>query len=339
MKNLFVLLVFSVFACFSVSVQYTLDFNDSQTYSATCGAVNSTQWTVSNKCCSLLIPDLIVADPANTSIPVYMTINQSGNLEPEDSIVFMYQINSDPWVLDTVVYGDGGTSVRVINETISTRYNDTLRLVIVAECDKDNEFWSIKSGEIELDYVVLESALPVEMMYFNADYNRVDNAVSLLWATASENNSSHFVVSRSVDAKSFEEIAWVGAAGNSSIINEYEYTDVFVPNFSTVYYKLTQYDFDGSSYDKDIIAVLIENGMQMVEVQSSENYFIANVNVPVNESAVLSIIDITGKLIYETEIFSGNPITRIDAELLKNQIYILSVRTSLGLESVKFYAR
>ncbi len=68
---------------------------------------------------------------------------------------------------------------------------------------------------------------------------------SIIWSTLSEMNSSHFVIERSTDGRNFEEVATVSASGESSEKTNYFYVDDL--EFSgTYYYRIEQFDFDGS---------------------------------------------------------------------------------------------
>lgn len=88
--------------------------------------------------------------------------------------------------------------------------------------------------------------VPVTLVSFDAA--RENNDVKLSWQTAQELNSDHFVVERSYDGTNFTNIATVDAAGNSSTILQYSYTDVNANSFGgRVYYRLKMLDTDGTS--------------------------------------------------------------------------------------------
>ena len=94
--------------------------------------------------------------------------------------------------------------------------------------------------------------LPVEFLSFDGKANKSD--VALSWSTASELNSSHFVVERSSDGQSFEPLGQVMAAGMATTTTAYAFTDTD-PGNGTNYYRLRQVDTDGTSQLTDIIAV------------------------------------------------------------------------------------
>ena len=84
--------------------------------------------------------------------------------------------------------------------------------------------------------------LPVELLYFTADKEPTYNLVH--WATASENNSSHFILERSTDGSEWRTIETVTAAGNSTEKLTYNIIDATHPA-TLNYYRLLQYDVDG----------------------------------------------------------------------------------------------
>jgi hypothetical protein len=99
-------------------------------------------------------------------------------------------------------------------------------------------------GEIE-EYTVRISnpiALPVELLYFEGKSYSTFN--SLKWATASEQNSSHFNVERSDDGENWKYLTTKQAANNSQSKINYTYLDNY-RNENVVYYRLIQYDIDG----------------------------------------------------------------------------------------------
>ena len=84
--------------------------------------------------------------------------------------------------------------------------------------------------------------LPVELLYFEGTvYPSFNN---LKWATASEYNSSHFIVEISIDGLNWIEIVNKPSAGNSIEKINYYYLDN-IDQFVLHYYRLVQHDIDG----------------------------------------------------------------------------------------------
>ncbi len=88
--------------------------------------------------------------------------------------------------------------------------------------------------------------LPVELIQFDVKPLPIHSAY-LNWTTASETNNSHFVIERSSNGYSFENVAEVNGAGNSQHFIQYDFTDHSIPsNLNVLYYRLKQVDFDGT---------------------------------------------------------------------------------------------
>lgn len=90
-----------------------------------------------------------------------------------------------------------------------------------------------------------EAGLPVTLISFNA--RAVENNALIEWQTTSEDNASHFEIERSLDARVFQKIGTVDAAGNSNALQKYNFTDrAFGNQGQTVYYRLRSVDLDGT---------------------------------------------------------------------------------------------
>ncbi|AZQ61307.1 T9SS type A sorting domain-containing protein [Flammeovirga pectinis] len=95
-----------------------------------------------------------------------------------------------------------------------------------------------------IKYKDKDKLLPVELSSFSCTQEVSFTAIN--WTTAQEINNSHFIIEKSYDKKNFEKIDEVDGQGNSNVVTEYE-IDVPTDKNKTVYYRLTQYDFDGKS--------------------------------------------------------------------------------------------
>ena len=84
--------------------------------------------------------------------------------------------------------------------------------------------------------------LPLSLISFTANYR--DGSTWLYWQTASEQNSSHFDIERSIDGINFLSIGNVIAAGNSSFIKNYDFNDQHSQK-GVNYYRLKMVDVDG----------------------------------------------------------------------------------------------
>ena len=103
----------------------------------------------------------------------------------------------------------------------------------------------------------LQTPLPVELTRFGGAW--VGNAAELSWATASEKNSSYFVVERSTNgASGYQAVGRVAAAGSSSS-RSYQLRDAEAGALATrlLYYRLRQVDADGREAFSAVVAVAV----------------------------------------------------------------------------------
>ncbi len=106
--------------------------------------------------------------------------------------------------------------------------------------------------------------LPVVLLDFTAAVKKYD--VQLSWQTASEVNSSHFVVERSLDNQQYTAIGNVAAKGFSSSRNNYGFLDNKPVNFDKpTYYRLAMVDRDGTKKYSKIISVTLKTSGSFVQ--------------------------------------------------------------------------
>ena len=98
--------------------------------------------------------------------------------------------------------------------------------------------------------------LPIELTGFTAALDKTQ--VMLKWATATETNNDFFTIERSRNGSSFETIATVDGAGNSTTEKSYSANDKS-PLEGTSYYRLKQTDLDGKFDYSTLIAVEYQN--------------------------------------------------------------------------------
>lgn len=122
--------------------------------------------------------------------------------------------------------------------------------------------WDVTPTVIGTD-VMNCTVLPVELLTFDAK-QRAEH-VDVLWSTASELNSSHFMVQRSADGNNFVDLGRVAAAGNSVQTLDYGFVDE-APLEGLSYYRLKQVDVDGSSVLSQVVTVVYGAGQRGLEL-------------------------------------------------------------------------
>ncbi|WP_221392562.1 M4 family metallopeptidase [Dyadobacter sp. NIV53] len=94
--------------------------------------------------------------------------------------------------------------------------------------------------------------LPVTLVRFEEKNTAEGNL--LFWETTAEVNNDYFSVERSSDGLIFSQVGKVTGAGNSSVKNNYRFTDAGFP-IGISYYRLKQVDKDGKFVNSRIISI------------------------------------------------------------------------------------
>ena len=145
------------------------------------------------------------------------------------------------------------------------------------------------------------TVLPVELLDFTAA--QMNNQYVLTnWTTTAEINNDYFIVDRSKDLQKWEEVGKVKGAGNSSVKNEYAFTDKN-PFAGTSYYRLKQVDFNGDSEYFGPVPVRLD-GIEITTIYPSPagDHISYSVVSSLEGNVTLTVLDMLGKkVIYKTE--------------------------------------
>jgi hypothetical protein len=99
---------------------------------------------------------------------------------------------------------------------------------------------------------VIAGQIPVELSNFNAIVNK--DFVTLNWTTITELNNYGFEIFRSFDVKSWQKIGFMSGYSTSTEKHFYSFID-YQNNGAKSYYKLKQFDHNGSYTFSEIIEV------------------------------------------------------------------------------------
>ncbi|WP_090157871.1 BspA family leucine-rich repeat surface protein [Dyadobacter soli] len=143
--------------------------------------------------------------------------------------------------------------------------------------------WTITDNGLDPNCMVL----PVKLVSFTAKA-LPDHTISLSWQTAQETGNDRFVVERSTDLVRFEQVAEIrDVAGNSNAIHTYQTIDP-APHPGTSYYRLAQYDLDGTRSYSRIVTVVVRSGDYVLYPNPVRNQsFHISIDEPVTASIQL----------------------------------------------------
>lgn len=171
--------------------------------------------------------------------------------------------------------------------------------------------------------------LPVELTQFAATCS--ESTTTINWQTASENNSAYFEVFKSRDGENWTSKTTTPAAGNSTSLINYSFTDI--NDASLVYYTLKQVDKDGQYKVYGPISVDCNNNNQLTIFPNPTTGEITLRGLELfNTISSLTINDINGTVVKELD----QTTTLFNLETLKAGVYFLTISAENKQEVVKF---
>ncbi|MBX9853555.1 MAG: T9SS type A sorting domain-containing protein [Cytophagaceae bacterium] len=175
--------------------------------------------------------------------------------------------------------------------------------------------------------VTVNCTLPVVYTYFNAE--RQGAGALLTWETATEINSSYFIVEKSLDGITFTSIGKVNAAGNSSEPLKYSLTDPYITTGVT-YYRLAQYDLNCAVH-YSVIRAVTKDGPATIHVSPNPNsgIFVVMSDNTNDIQSRIRVVNSIGQMIYEDGEFTSGLIN-VDISHFASGVYYIQVITEEG---------
>ena len=157
------------------------------------------------------------------------------------------------------------------------------------------------------------SVTPVTLSAFNiSDKN---GKAELAWTTLTELNANYFSIRKSMDGSDFKEITKIPAHGNSSVQNNYSFTDDEISSSTRyVYYALAIVDRDGKTQLSPIKLFKNKTARSKIIVSLSPNpigdmgHLMIKFNADKPGQMNAKLIDDQGKLILETNLAAAQGI-------------------------------
>lgn len=171
------------------------------------------------------------------------------------------------------------------------------------------------------------TALPVQSLDFVVKAG--NNNILLTWNTSTELNNKGFSIERSKDGVTYEKIAWVDGAINSSSQRNYSYIDNFVQPEVLYYYRLRQTDLDNRPQLSETRQAKIK-GNGAVSINISPNPASDNVKIFVSGARGLSDINLfnaEGKLVRTWKKQQLSSVITLNISGLAKGVYIFNIVT------------
>ena len=182
--------------------------------------------------------------------------------------------------------------------------------------------------EMEVDYVRVwqkpgVAILPIKLTSFTGKI--LGKRIQTQWTTAAEINNDKFEIQKSNDGKSFLTIGLLKGAGSSNIQNNYSFIDEN-PLAGTNYYRLKQFDFDGTTAYSDVIAVKSNISETTLSINVSTTLLNVQIVSSNSSGAKLYLFDVNGIELIEQDIYLTQGINVLNInKILSSGIYFFKL--------------
>ena len=187
------------------------------------------------------------------------------------------------------------------------------------------------TGGTSLD-VTGSGTLAVKITGFTA--RKSDKEVVLNWQTATEINNKGFQIQRSADGVHWNTIGFVNGNINSSIQQNYQFSDV-TPLAGQSFYRLAQVDVDNNTTFSPIVSIkFLLAGFYFITNNPGHGLYKLNIDASGNDKISLAVVDVNGRRIM-SKIVNGSGVQTIDITNYSSGIYLLQIQKGKSLFTEK----
>jgi uncharacterized repeat protein (TIGR01451 family) len=205
--------------------------------------------------------------------------------------------------------------------------------VMVSNDPADFDRQMMNNGEVEDYQVGHAQPVPVSLINFDAVWR--ENIGVVYWSTTMELNNSHFKLYRSFDGKNYDLLGIIKSkalGGNSNEILSYTYMDKEVINVirNNAYYRLIQYDFDGTNETFGPVVLSVSNkvlGDYHIYPNPTKDVMNYTLSEMRNGKVEVNLLTNFGQVVYHESL-------NVDSEIVNGQIDVSGLRN--GMYYVQF---
>ena len=185
---------------------------------------------------------------------------------------------------------------------------------------------------------IAPTIVPVELISFSSSVE--GNIVNLSWLTATELNNLGFEIERGSNETDWRTIGFIEGKGTTSEPQQYSYIDKLTGIESTkLYYRLKQFDFDGSFEYSNTIEVEIAPSVFSLS-QNYPNPFNPNTtikySIPLSSNVVIKVFNVLGDevtTLVDEQKQAGTYELTFNAENLSSGVYFYQLKAGTFIET------
>ena len=190
-------------------------------------------------------------------------------------------------------------------------------------------------------------ALSVDLLYFTGYYDRQNEMNILDWSTAIEINNDRFEIERKVNGeREFYNIGQVMGQGNRTSPTAYLFQDIDLSESGDYYYRLKQFNYNGSHTYSNTILLSINQDTKYVEEfkatkvypnPSSDKAQVVFTSYD-DSKALISLHDFSGRIVQDVmkiNTYTGSNLVQLDVNHLPQGTYVIGIQIGDTIERKK----
>jgi len=207
--TLFSLFLFGCREAGAQSIIYLLDFTDPSTYYTPCGKIVPPMWEVSNEVCWLsttpmALPTVGPECGVYDDVPFMVRVNQSGNLECNDTARFEFSCAGGPWQHIFTLPGCGLAPVVTYYYDVACYPGALFSVRVTYATNHNTEKWQLRDNDI----MIFDPCAPVilghELVQFAA--NQTDQGTEVYLELSQSRNIVAIDLEKSFDNEGFASV-------------------------------------------------------------------------------------------------------------------------------------
>lgn len=252
---------------YSSTTKLTYPLGDGTNYrplAITPSAATSQAWTVAYQSSAHPDTDVDGSGLDHVSQEEYWTLDRSASVNAVLEVTWTTNNNVDDYTQLELAHYDGTTDWDLIDSS-PVGDNNTGTLTTDAAVTTFSPFtFGSKTAD---------NPLPVNLL--SLETKCIDEGVVIEWVTASELNNDYFLIEKSDNAQLYDYVGLMEGNGTTTEMNEYTFLDSEKQE-GVVYYKLTQYDFNG---ENEIYTTNPVNCQTNIQPDTEEFYIITDKSI------------------------------------------------------------
>ncbi|PZF73442.1 T9SS type A sorting domain-containing protein [Taibaiella soli] len=199
----------------------------------------------------------------------------------------------------------------------------------------------VNSGNVALQSTIAINPAPLGLTLLNFSGTLSNKTVFLKWQSANEKNTSYFDVLRSEDAREWNSVGKVAAAGTKTTTSDYALNDDIRSVISnSIYYRLRMVDLDGSyTYSNTLTFYPGKDNNDFVKVYPTAVSKGEDVTVAFSDSYIagqVAVFNSVGQLITKSNVDNSGKITIGTTDLAAGMYFVKLMSAQSNTDIARF---